>query len=133
VTAVRFQRRGDATVVTFSYNAEIVDTIKRIVPAFLRPWDPARREWVVHEPAYVPELAAVLRAAGYRVVGLDEPSRDVSCQGWAHHLFAAVGPKRHTTVYRALSRCLHPDVGGDHQLMQTLNRAYAEIDKRRTA
>ena len=45
MTAVRFNRRADtSTAVTFAYDPAIVDTIKLVVPPFLRSWNRARRE-----------------------------------------------------------------------------------------
>jgi hypothetical protein len=108
-----------------------VQTIKLVVPSFLRSWNPVRREWLILEPVYAAELAGVLRGAGHIIVGgINDPS-DVSCQGWAQHLFRAVGPARSTAVYRALSRCLHPDTPtGDTTLQRELNDAYNRLEKR---
>jgi hypothetical protein len=64
MTAVRFNRRGDITAVTFAYDPIIVGTIKLVVPSFLRRWNPVRREWLILEPVYGAELARVLRGAG---------------------------------------------------------------------
>jgi hypothetical protein len=38
-------------------------------------------------------------------------------------MFAALGPEYGERAYRALVRVLHPDGGGDHQLMVDLNKA----------
>ena len=42
---------------------------------------------------------------------------------WAANLFAAVGEARQESVFKALTKVLHPDVGGDDALMQALNDA----------
>jgi hypothetical protein len=42
---------------------------------------------------------------------------------WADDLLDAAGPELGATIYKALSRVLHPDAGGSTELMQHLNRA----------
>jgi hypothetical protein len=75
---------------------------------------------------FAPDLAAILRASGYTIVGLDDrppPNRhsDGTC---AEALLAAFGPERTDAVYRAVSRVLHPDVAtGDATLQRQLNAA----------
>jgi hypothetical protein len=138
MTAVRFQRSGDTTAVTFAYDPTIVETIKLVVPSFLLSWNRARREWSILEPVYAAELAQVLRGAGYTVIGLDVPSADrqhaADSAAWARAVLQRVGPDRAPLAYRLLSRVCHPDHGGDHQLQQELNAAYAELPtQRRTA
>ena len=49
---------------------------------------------------------------------------------WAQLIFNRVGHSRSYEIYRALSRCLHPDVGGDTELQRELNAAYAELSTR---
>lgn len=39
-------------------------------------------------------------------------------------LFRAVGPRHADRVHRALARVLHPDAGGDAELMAALNAAH---------
>ena len=135
MTTVRFERRDTITAVTFAYNADIVETIKLVVPSFLRSWNKARREWLILEAVYAAELAGVLRSAGHTIIGLDTPKRahapDPS--GWARAVFQRVGPHRAALAYRLLSRVCHPDHGGDHQLQIELNQAYAELPAERNA
>jgi hypothetical protein len=131
VTAVRFNRRVDtSTAVTFAYDPAIVDTIKLVVPPFLRSWNRARREWLVLEPVYAAELARVLRGAGHTVIGIDLPPArrdDTDSATWARSVLQRVGPTRAPLAYKLLSRVCHPDHGGDHQLQLELNQAYAEL------
>jgi hypothetical protein len=133
MTAVRFNRRGDITAVTFAYDPIIVGTIKLVVPSFFRRWNPVRREWLILEPVYGAELARVLRGAGYTVIGLDDPPNRQHVDdpaAWARAVFQRVGPTRAPLAYRLLSRVCHPDHGGDHQLQLELNQAFAEIERK---
>lgn len=47
---------------------------------------------------------------------------------WIDKLFAVVPDSKIDLVYRALAQALHPDVGGDEELMKRLNLVY-EIKK----
>jgi hypothetical protein len=132
---VMFTRRDDTYMVKFNYSAAIVAVIKSTVPAYARSFAPASKTWTV-DGDWAPILAAALRATGYQVVGIDDPRchhgrRDTDPSRWAQLLFRRVGPHRSPAVYRALSRCLHPDVGGDTELQRELNTAYHELPNRR--
>lgn len=87
-----------------------------------RTWDPAEKCWRIPTDL-VDSVARRLRARGCRVT-VDESATPQKPRGWAREMFAAVGPQRAQTVYRALSRVLHPDQGGSTELQQELNRAY---------
>ncbi|WP_433758014.1 hypothetical protein [Nocardia sp. CA-135398] len=51
-------------------------------------------------------------------------SQSTAANSWAEMLFAAVGPALSESVFRALTKCLHPDVSGaDRTLQQQLNAA----------
>jgi hypothetical protein len=131
MTAVRFERRGDMHAVTFIYNADLVELLKRTIPSHARKWVPARREWHI-ESAYAKQFADTVRGIGHTVLGLEEPRRghDTDPTLWARLLFQRVGPTRSSAVYRALSKCLHPDIGGDTELQRELNAAHAELSTR---
>jgi hypothetical protein len=138
MTAVRFQRRGDVHAVTFAYNPDVVETIKLVVPSFLRSWNPDRREWLILEPVYATQLADTLRRLAHTIIGLDDPppqrQHTTDPAGWARAVFARVGPSRAPVAYRLLSKLCHPDTAtGDHLLMQELNQAFAEIERKKTA
>ncbi len=138
MTAVRFQRRGDIHAVTFAYNPDVVETIKLVVPNFLRTWNPQRREWLIHETVYAQQLADTLRRLGHTIIGLDDPPAQryhgTDSAGWARAVFQRVGPNRAPLAYKLLSRLCHPDHGGDHQLQVELNQAFGELSTgRKTA
>lgn len=120
---------GEATI-TCAYDPDVVDTIKRL-PAPHRSWDRDRRVWLIRE-GYVSALASWLRADGHDVtVGAGEA--DPLPENWGDALFEAVGDGLIEPVYRALSRILHPDIGGDTQLMQELNAARDRHERRGAA
>lgn len=43
---------------------------------------------------------------------------------WIDEMFRVIPDNKVDFVYRALAQCLHPDVGGDEELMKRLNIAY---------
>jgi hypothetical protein len=99
----------------------------------VRSWDGREKCWVI--PAGdVPVLRSVLEAAGYKVV-VTRPEREQYSQpppprgarngdgSWADQMFIALSPELAEKCFKALSRALHPDVGGDTAQMQILNAA----------
>lgn len=95
----------------------------------VRSWDAAEKAWII--PAGdVGALRAVLETAGYKVIitrperehpRSQPPPRDTG--SWADQMFIALTPDLAEKAYKALSRALHPDVGGDTTQMQLLNAA----------
>ena len=126
MSVVRFEDRGGMYAVTFVYDAGLVELLKLTVPSYARKWMPGRREWHI-ESVYAKQFADTVPRIGHTVVGLDEPRRDENTAEWARLLFRRVGPTRSSAVYRALSTCLHPDVGGDTELQRELNAAHTEL------
>jgi hypothetical protein len=122
---------GMMRTVRFRYDPDLVDLIKTIVPSYARSWRPADRSWTL-DIDWTAQLIAAIRAAGHTVITDDDqhPPSDHRRQGWANGLFDRVGPSRAPACYRALSRVLHPDTaGGDTQLQQELNQAFAALDR----
>ena len=132
-------RDGDWRV-RFRYDPELVDLLKETVPSYARTWSPEGKYWTVY-PLYAEDLHSAFKALGVTVVGYTPggrkrqppppppPPPKPKPSQWALVLFERVGPDRVDSVYRALSRALHPDVGGDTQLMQELNAARQEVAK----
>jgi hypothetical protein len=122
---------GAGAQVAFPYDRNLIDIVKT-VPG--RQWVKAEKYWAI--PARSVDLCAdALRAAG-QVVYVTRPDGSTWTSGrqthgtrgtpdpdWAASLLAAVGSDLQDAAYRALSKVLHPDVGGDTRLMQDLNRA----------
>ncbi len=135
MTAIQFSRIAFGYTVTFRYDPEVVDLIKSTVPAHSRTWDAARKAWTVDE-MWAPALVGALKLSGHTVSGYSTgnshtpPPRQNKGGEWASAVFVRVGPERATAVYRALSRCLHPDTpSGDKQLQQELNDAHDAATK----
>ena len=122
--------------VRFNYSRDLVDLLKLSVPSFARSWNPQAKEWLV-EVDWAPVLAATLVRAGHTVVGIDlkpphgapPTNNGANDHAWALGVFRRVGPDRTDTVYRMLSKALHPDVGGSNELMRELNEARRSIEK----
>lgn len=99
-----------------------------------RKWRPDEKCWTVGLST-VDALADALRAVGETVFvtradgtpwtsgRAEHGHRAAPSSSWAESLLGAVGPERADAVFRALSRVLHPDAGGDTALMQQLNAA----------
>lgn len=125
MSTVRITPNGDGwSSVSFRYDPEVIDLIKTF-PSSARRWNPATKVWAV-EGFAVRELAALLTQYGHRVIEPSRttpPPRSAPHDSWADALMDAVGRQRIEPVHRALTRVLHPDVGGDTELMQALNAA----------
>jgi hypothetical protein len=117
---------------SFRYDAGLVDLVRSMPD---RTWNPDDKHWTI--PAVdLDEFIQKAKSLGHQVqvIGENDSHRGPSTNGsadWAGTLFAAVGTDRAQSVYRALSKVLHPDVGGDTKLMQQLSEAYERWDKRR--
>jgi hypothetical protein len=93
-----------------------------------RAWDAATKRWVI--PAADVNIAArVLREEGWRVeiiepvqAGTRTPPLPQTAS-WADAMFKAIPGRLHQPVFRALTKVLHPDVGGDLVAMQQLTAA----------
>ncbi|MGL5910108.1 MAG: hypothetical protein ACRCZP_08905 [Phycicoccus sp.] len=114
--------------VSFAYDPAVVELVKTYHGS---RWNPTDKVWTV-PLRHIPSLAADLEGWGWDVIhtrpgrAAAPPPSAAAPVNWAAELFAAVGPQRADTVYRALSRILHPDTGGDTRLMQQLNAARPE-------
>lgn len=122
----------------FTYNPVMVAGIKAAVPAMFRSYSAETMCWTIFARVYVDAIISAAQAVGYHVEDLTpprprqrpretpRPRRDQQHRAtWADLLLADLDPELHKKVVRALARVLHPDMGGDHRLMQQLNDADA--------
>ncbi|WP_193318250.1 hypothetical protein [Nonomuraea phyllanthi] len=99
-----------------------------------RKWSPGDKAWII--PAYdVDDLKAVLEASNYTVVITHKqqtkqeqrqeppPKSGRGVQTWADLMFTALPDPLAEKAFKALTRVLHPDVGGSTEQMQILNAA----------
>lgn len=127
---------GDQKAAYIASPFEAKDLIKELP---VRRWDKERRRWVVPETD-VNVAAAKLRANGYTVeiIGQQEKTKEEpkagrrgQAQTWADQLYTELPERFHSPVHAALTKILHPDIGGDLEHMQQLN--IARDRKRRAA
>lgn len=101
-------------------------------------WDSVEKCWCARNGFVRAGLEADLRAYGDLVIGVDETptwarvpppqAARAPSVNWADALLIAMPPGLRDKVYRAVVRVLHPDVGGDLELMQQLNGARDRIE-----
>lgn len=107
---------GEHLVIAAPYEA--LDLV-RTIPG--RRWDKTRKVWTCPAAA----LPAVRTAFALWPHGVLYDLDDGPATDWAGALFAAVPPRLHKKVHRALAGVLHPDADGDHRAMQALNDGFA--------
>ncbi len=137
VPQIRWYPDGSAADVTFPYSAFVVAELKRVVPAWLRTYDPDSRTWTV-DGRYVHLVYHVLAQVfgevdieGSRTGTSDHQQRAGGDPYQVLHLLPTAPDEVVTVVYRTLARLTHPDVGGEHDAMLALNQAYDAIGGRR--
>jgi hypothetical protein len=133
VIDVQFSRAGSRYMIAFAYDPDIVAAIKD-VPSPHRRYNPQTRIWTVGDE-YAGGLAAELADLGFTVAGIDGTvSRrrdDHDDAAWARALFERIArdrPDLIDAVFRAMSKVLHPDAGGNTALMRELNDARRATD-----
>lgn len=136
---ILFEKRGSRYSVRFPYHAQLVEMCKT-VPSWARSYDPPTKTWTF-EREYAHSLAADFRAVGCKVIGLDAeqerarkappppPPRAVEApqaSQWAAMMLARadeLDADLAKSLFRAIAKVLHSDVGGDHVMMAELNVA----------
>ena len=119
--------------VEFDYCAEMVDGIKTKIPSRLRTWKPTLRQWWFKSDAILVVCTlAQKHCSGYTHMGESPTGAAIVTNASAYamlHLLPTAPPEVVTAAYRALAKKAHPDVGGSTQTMQTINTAYALIQR----
>lgn len=122
MTRIKVVIRTEMTEIYSPFGArELIKTI----PA--RKWDVTRKIWIVPTVMLL-ELRTILAAWPGGVDYLDDrkPTPTKPTTDWAGAMFTALPAPLRKPAYRALSRVLHPDTGGDTQQMQLLNNAWTK-------
>jgi hypothetical protein len=113
----------------FSYNPAALAALRNCTPATARTWDPDDKLWSVSEP-YVDRVLRALQphVGPIETADLRRPNLKPGVPGkanWAHALYDALPDHLKQPAFRALTKVLHPDIGGDLKLAQQLNDAFA--------
>jgi len=119
---------GDFVRVYSPYSPMFVEYLKANVPAVDR--EPVFREthdgrkrfshWKVNR-IYLNDIVKLMNDFWPNE---DIESDLVEDSDWIDEMFRVIPDNKVDFVYRALAQCLHPDVGGDEELMKRLNIAY---------
>ncbi len=135
MTAARMTRTagGRSYRVEFPFDRDVVDSIKSIVPAHSRQYDPDEKCWYI-SPAYRDVIQELLEAVFIEVEMDSErttytPPSDRAPRTEFHvlHLRESAPPELVEAAFRCLARIHHPDRGGDTATMQAINSAYAAL------
>lgn len=113
-------KTGDGLVIACPYEAL---ALVRTVPG--RRWDAERKVWTAPAAA-LPACRQAFAGWPHGVLWDLEATPAPAGGDWAAGMFTGVPPRLHKRVHRALSGVLHPDAGGDHRAMQTLNDAFRD-------
>lgn len=112
---------------------EAKDIIKE-VPFQHRKWNADQKVWEINVEFWISFLMDKLKRSGFQVILVDpanlmgnyEPpkqKRGALPHGWADVMFGNTDRALHAPLYKALTRVLHPDFGGDEEQMKDLNAA----------
>jgi len=124
---------GSAADVRFPFDAYVVDELKRVVPAWLRTYDPDSRTWTV-DGRYV-HLAYHVLAQVFGDVDVEGSRTGPADRGGdpreaalvVLHLRPTAPPELVDAAYKCLARLHHPDAGGSTVAMQVINAAAEQI------
>jgi len=124
---------GSAADVTFPFDALVVAEIKRVVPAWLRSYDPDSKTWTV-AGRYVHLVYHVLAQVfgdvdveGSRTGPADRGGDPREAALVVLHLRPTAPPELVDAAYKCLARLHHPDRGGSTITMQAINAAAEQI------
>ena len=135
MTAPQIQRRWDGGVIlTFPFDAWLVDALKAEIPGHARTYDPVAKSWTV-APAYAGVAIRLMYQAFTDVEIIDAAAGPTFDRGGdpreaalvVLHLRPTAPPELVDAVYKCLARLHHPDRGGDHDAMQMINHAVEQI------
>lgn len=115
--------------VTFNYDAGLVELIKTTIPKHLRGYDKTSKTWTIKSRsaswAFIraaEQMGHTVHVTGDRDYRPPKPSA-APAGTWADDLLKRAPRAARKKIIQHLSRDLHPDAGGDTELMSELNRA----------
>ena len=116
---------GEWMTIRCPYEAHFVKALKTIVGPSQRWWDQDAKLWHVRFE-FIRELLPLCRKY-YDEVECRVNVREVLASANVNvfsQLFARITPQYADKIYKALARVVHPDAGGQEELMTQLNQAY---------
>jgi hypothetical protein len=120
---------GGLTEIYAGYDPAFIAELKATIPSSFRSWYKPTKCWSVRHP--YGDIAVEIVRRHHRRVKVDDQRRRPSPRSARlpdnSDVFVALrlvlGETRWPAAYRALSKLLHPDAGGDGELMRRLNAA----------
>lgn len=120
-------------LVSFPYDPDYVEIIKRVVPKGSRSYNANTKAWTIGS-----HYRRTLENAFDQLERIRANRYDTPPQRAAHHgtrplddvfreLFTLIPEHLRTPTHRALMKVAHPDVGGDTEMAKALNMAWAEV------
>ena len=135
MTAPRIVRRWDgAVILTFPFDAWLVESLKAEIPGHARTYDPVAKSWTV-APAYAGIAIRLMCQAFVDVEIIDAAAGPTFDRGEnpreaalvVLHLLPTAPPELVTAAHRCLAKLHHPDAGGSTAVMQRINSAVESI------
>jgi hypothetical protein len=135
---------------SFPFDAQVVEELKRRIPAHARQWDKVSKQWAIDPPYHRPMHALLCGHFGWfpelptegpdpeverlraEVCRLREQLRQAEAvripEGYKTlHLLPSAPPEVISAAHKALVRLHHPDAGGDTLTMQKINAAADDL------
>ena len=130
------EHRPDGSVLlNFPYNRTFIHELKTRISSHARSYDPATRTWTIN--AVYADLAGGLMAGAFAEVvhigatlPTPDPIRQTDRDYAALHLLPTAPLSLIEAAFRCLSKEFHPDRGGQHEAMITINAAVSALRAR---
>ena len=114
-----------AWAVSFPYDPDVVELFKELIPWKHRKWQPTLQAWWISD-LWLLTAVTVLEDSGYDVLGFPTKSKTASViSNPFDSLWTAIPKQLQGKAYRSLAQALHPDAGGENDIMRLLNNSYA--------
>jgi hypothetical protein len=118
---------SDWLVISCPYETHFIKSLKTIVDPSQRWWDKEKKVWHVRS-AFISEILPLFRKY-YDEVECRVNVREILATTQVNvfsQLFNRISPQYADRIYKSLAKVVHPDTGGDSDLMKQLNTAYQE-------
>jgi len=129
VANIHRYRESDWLHVYFKYEPDLIIDLKNFIPSHARKWDPEERCWVILR-SYEERLVFIIEENGH-TAEFTEAKGAVSNYSTDpfETLFKEVPADLQQKLFRHLTLALHPDNGGDGELMKRLNIAWGKVPR----